>query len=93
MKRVWISTRGPLVSAMTVYEDFFSYNTGIYHYVSGAQIGGHCICVVGYDDTNDFWICKNSWGAQWGETGFFSIGYGECGINATMYAIEGVVPL
>ena len=52
MKRVWISTRGPLVSAMTVYEDFFSYNTEIYHYVSGAQIGGHCICVVGYDDTN-----------------------------------------
>jgi C1A family cysteine protease len=89
----WLSTRGPLVTAMTVYDDFFSYNSGVYHYVSGAQQGGHCICAVGYDDNNEFWICKNSWGTQWGEGGFFRIAYGECGIDATMYAVEGVVPL
>jgi C1A family cysteine protease len=87
----WISTRGPLITTMSVYEDFFSYTSGIYHYVSGALEGGHCICAVGYDDANDFWICKNSWTANWGEGGFFRIGYGECGIDATMYAVEGVV--
>jgi C1A family cysteine protease len=89
----WISNRGPMVTAMTVYEDFYSYSTGVYHYVTGAQEGGHCVCAVGYDDTNDCWICKNSWNASWGESGFFRIGYGECGIDATMYAVEGVVPV
>ena len=89
----WISSRGPLVTAMTVYEDFYSYSTGIYHYITGGQEGGHCICAVGYDDTNECWICKNSWTANWGEQGFFRIGYGECGIDATMYAVEGVGPL
>jgi len=91
--KTWISSRGPLVTAMTVYEDFFSYSTGVYHYVTGAQEGGHCICAVGYDDTNEFWICKNSWTTNWGESGFFRIGYGECGVDATMYAVEGVVPV
>ncbi len=89
--KVWISTRGPLVTTMSVYEDFFAYSSGVYHHVSGALEGGHCVCAVGYDDTNECWICKNSWGAAWGEAGFFRIGYGECGIDATMYAVEGAL--
>lgn len=91
--KTWISSRGPLVTAITVYEDFYSYSTGIYHYAAGAQEGGHCICTVGYDDNDEFWICKNSWGPGWGENGFFRIGYGQVGVDATMYAVEGVLPL
>jgi len=86
----WLSSRGPVVTTMSVYEDFFSYSSGVYHYVNGALEGGHCVCAVGYDDTGEFWVCKNSWGPAWGEAGFFRIGYGEVGIDATMYAIEGV---
>ena len=36
-------------------------------------IGGHAVAVVGYDDTEGYWICKNSWGKSWGENGFFRI--------------------
>lgn len=88
--KTWIATRGPLVTTMSVYEDFYSYTNGVYHYVSGALEGGHCVCAVGYDDNQECWICKNSWNTTWGESGFFLIGYGECGIDATMYAVEGV---
>jgi hypothetical protein len=28
---------------------------------------------VGYDDVQECWICKNSWGASWGDRGFFLI--------------------
>ncbi|MDP9123347.1 MAG: peptidase C1, partial [Pseudomonadota bacterium] len=90
---VWLSTRGPLVTLMSVYEDFNYYSTGVYHYVSGSLEGGHAICVVGYDDPQQCWICKNSWNSTWGESGFFQIGYSECGIDATMYAVEGVKPM
>jgi C1A family cysteine protease len=71
---------GPLVTSFTVYSDFFSYNSGVYYQTSDNVAGGHAVAVVGYDNINEYWICKNSWGKGWGENGFFRIGYGECGI-------------
>jgi len=87
----WISTRGPLSCAFTVYNDFFSYRSGVYRHVSGAAAGGHCVSCIGYNDAGRYWICKNSWGDKWGDKGFFSIGYGECGIDAQMWAVESVI--
>lgn len=88
----WIDNYGPVVGQFTVYSDFFSYRSGIYRKSSSAsRSGGHCICVVGYDDYNSCWICKNSWGANWGENGFFRIAYGQCGIDAAMWGFSGVV--
>ena len=83
-----LSTAGPLSTCFTVYDDFFSYGGGIYHHVTGNVAGGHCVCVVGYSDTDGCWICKNSWGPGWGDGGFFSIAYGECGIDAEMWAVS-----
>jgi C1A family cysteine protease len=88
--KTWISTRGPLSCAFTVYNDFFSYRSGVYRHVSGAVAGGHCVCCVGYNDAGGYWICKNSWGTGWGDNGFFCIAYGECGIDAQMWAVDGV---
>ena len=60
--KTWISTHGPLSCAFTVYNDFFSYKTGVYKHVSGAVAGGHCVSCIGYNDAGKYWICKNSWG-------------------------------
>jgi len=83
---------GPVVSAMDVYTDFFSYPEGVYQYTSGDYEGGHCITIVGYDDINGYWICKNSWGTWWGENGWFRIAYGECDIENNVAAISVSVP-
>jgi C1A family cysteine protease len=72
---------GALSACLVVYQDFFSYGGGVYKHVSGAQAGGHCVSLVGYDDAQGCWIAKNSWNTGWGESGFFRIGYGECGIE------------
>jgi acylphosphatase len=88
--KTWLSTRGALAACFTVYDDFFSYSSGVYHHVSGGVAGGHCISIIGYDDVGQFWICKNSWGTGWGESGYFCIGYGECGIDAAAWAVDGV---
>jgi len=84
----WLANHGPLVTCFSVYEDFDAYSNGVYHHVTGALRGGHCVCCIGYSDTHDAWICKNSWGPNWGESGFFRIGYGQCGIDAMMWALE-----
>ena len=80
---------GPLEGAFTVYEDFFSYSSGVYYHVSGGVAGGHAIKVIGYgvDSASglSYWLCSNSWGTGWGMTGFFKIKQGDCGINQQMY--------
>jgi C1A family cysteine protease len=48
--------------------------------------------IIGYDDDAAVWIGKNSWGLDWGEEGFFQIAYGECAIDSSMWAVEGVTP-
>ena len=78
----WVSQHGPVIACFVVYSDFFAYDSGIYRHVSGSESGGHCVTIVGYDDAGGYWICKNSWGEDWGERGFFRIAYGQCRIES-----------
>lgn len=52
----------------------------------------HAVLAVGYgtDNGTDFWLVKNSWGAKWGENGYFRLkrdmtksDEGTCGIYQT----------
>jgi len=72
-----LATYGPLVTTMAVYNDFFSYRSGVYAYATGSLAGYHAIQIVGYDDVAQCFTCKNSWGSGWGEAGFFRIAYTE----------------
>jgi C1A family cysteine protease len=86
----WIYKKGPVMTGMKVYEDFIHYRGGIYKHTTGNFLGLHAIAVVGYNDVDRYWICKNSWGTSWGERGWFRIAYGECGIgtNFCFYTAE-----
>jgi C1A family cysteine protease len=68
---------GPFIATMYVYNDFFSYRSGVYSYTTGAYAGAHAVLVVGYDDDQQAFIVKNSWGTGWGEAGYFMIAYSE----------------
>ncbi len=80
MKR-HLNDYGPIAGCFLVHDDFFAYRGGVYRPVSETYSGGHCVAIVGYDDSRQAWICKNSWGLDWGDSGFFWIGYGECGME------------
>ena len=88
-------TYGPLPATMDVYSDFYpEWNGGVYKQTSDEYVFGHVITIVGYDDTwggenEGYWICKNSWGAEWGEDGWFRIAYRECNIEDYVYYLEG----
>jgi len=74
---------GPVEAAFTVYEDFMHYSGGIYKHTSGGVLGGHAVKIVGWgvEDGTNYWIIANSWNTSWGESGFFRIAWGECGID------------
>ena len=73
---------GPLLAAMYVYSDFQHYTGGVYqHYGPEPKSVNHAVVIVGYNDYQRYWICKNSWGTGWGEHGYFRIKYGEVNIE------------
>lgn len=82
--------KGTLSVALTVYEDFEAYSTGIYQHKSGKNLGGHAIKMIGWGEENGvpFWTCVNSWNEFWGEKGTFRIlrGSNECGIEGSVVA-------
>ena len=70
----------PFVFGFTVYESFESQavaSTGIVAMPSHGEkvVGGHCMLVVGYDDTKRTFIVRNSWGASWGMNGYCTMPY------------------
>jgi C1A family cysteine protease len=80
----YLQTKGPILTAMNVYRDLYSYTTGIYKHTTNQLEGGHAIVIVGYGEYNGktFWIVKNSWGESWGEEGYFKIFAGDSDIES-----------
>ncbi len=56
----------------SVFEDI-----GLWNPKGSRNLGGHAVCVVGYDDAKFGGAFKviNSWGKNWGEEGYFWIRY------------------
>jgi hypothetical protein len=74
MKQALID-HGPLIICISVWEDFMWYLRGVYHHRWGPRVGGHVVTIVGYNDSQQCWIVKNSWGTKWGEDGWFRMSY------------------
>jgi len=81
----WLDSTGPLATFFEVWHDFDGYTRGyVYHRSTDPanyDRGGHLMLVVGYDDNQHAWICKNSWGSGWGDGGYVLVGYGEADID------------
>lgn len=68
----------PFVLGFSVYSGFESqevYDTGVVNMPKPNEslLGGHCVVGVGYILAEDRFICVNSWGADWGQDGYFTI--------------------
>jgi len=79
----------PVSIAFEVVDDFRFYKEGVYSSdtcKSGSMDVNHAVLAVGYGTCakcgTPFYIVKNSWGAEWGDEGFFKIerGANMCGV-------------
>jgi len=75
----FLNARQPVVIGMKVYANFRAlYNKGaqaVYDHISGDYLGGHAVVIVGYDDTHNRFKSLNSWGSNWGDSGYFYLDY------------------
>lgn len=76
--------RHPVSASYTVFQDFQLYGGGVYQHVWGDVVAGHAILIVGWDDAEQCWVCKNSWGAGWGEDGYFRIKWYDSGMGTNI---------
>lgn len=70
----------PFVFGFTVYTAFESATvakTGQLNLPKSGEksLGGHAVCAVGYDDATQRVLVRNSWGADWGQEGYFTMPY------------------
>jgi C1A family cysteine protease len=88
-RKNWLTNVGPCCAVIRVFDDFFAYGGGVYRHIvdnnpntpDDVERGLHCVEIIGYSESEQCWIGKNSWGIAWGDQGFFKIGYGEIGID------------
>lgn len=81
--------RGPVLTTMKVFEDFFYYRTGVYKHVTGKEVAGHTVSIEGWDDATRSWRIKNSWGTWWGDKGYFNVAWDDTsGIGSEAYSLE-----
>lgn len=75
-----LASGSPFVFGMTVYQSFESQAVAQSGQVpmpspDEQTIGGHAIMAVGYDDTQQVFLVRNSWGTTWGMQGYFTLPY------------------
>jgi C1A family cysteine protease len=88
----------PFVFGFTVYESFQSdevAKTGIVPMPAPGeeQVGGHAVMTVGYDDSQQRFIVRNSWGELWGMKGYFTMPYAyltDHSYSSDFWTIRGV---
>jgi C1A family cysteine protease len=74
----------PFVFGFTVYQTFESAavaKTGLLNLPKPGEksMGGHAVMAMGYNDATERFTIRNSWGADWGQAGYFTMPYDYLG--------------
>ena len=82
LTKIAIANGFPVIIGLRIGKQFFKIHGPLekqdYHSINSKDnkyVGGHALCIVGYDDDLGGFIVENSWGKHWGDNGFFLLKY------------------
>ncbi len=81
IKKAIVLHGGVLTSVKAGYSAFYQYKGGVFETHSDLTMD-HIVCIIGWDDSKQAWLIKNSWGTSWGESGYMWIKYGTSRIGS-----------
>ena len=85
MMRRCLAEGNPIIFGLMLTDKFFRPGPSAYITTPGrndkraAQHGCHAMLIVGYNDRQQVFIVRNSWGENWGEKGYCYLGYDYAG--------------
>lgn len=78
---------GPMYVSICAGSNLQNYKSGVMSKTDGTQTN-HGVVLTGWNDTDGCWIIKNSWGATWGEKGYFRIKYGLSAVGTKVAYVD-----
>jgi len=83
-----ICRHGAIVTGVYATLNFQNfYGAGVYNEPTHGTIN-HVLDIIGWDDSQQAWLVKNSWGTRWGNQGFAWIAYGSNQIGTSSLWID-----
>lgn len=76
-----LCTFGPISVSFYATSAFQNYSGGVFNENNNGNGTNHAMLLVGWDDSKQAWLVKNSWGTGWGESGYAWIHYGSNNIG------------
>lgn len=74
--RAMIDQKHPVIISIAGDNSFMQAKAGfIWKEYSGSGYINHCVVICGYDDSRNAWKIMNSWGVNWGDSGYSWIDY------------------
>jgi cathepsin L len=67
---------GPVSVSIYASPALQGYGGGVFNENNNDQGTNHAILLIGWDDSKQAWLIKNSWGTDWGESGYAWVRYG-----------------
>lgn len=74
----YVAEYGPISVAVQATQNWQQYKGGVLTSSCGSRNVDHAVVIVGYgtDSGQDYWLIRNSWGTQWGESGYVRLSRG-----------------
>jgi len=80
---------GPLAVLIRIDEPLKAYKGGVFNERNPGTVN-HAVLMLGWDDRKKAWLLMNSWGTEWGESGYAWVAWGSNSVG--MYAAWIEVP-
>lgn len=74
-----LSKKLPVIMGLNLWSSFNKINgSGLMPFPDQRKekiVNNHSVCIVGYRSADDTLICRNNWGKEWGDHGYFYLPY------------------
>lgn len=86
-----IMNYGSVISSLVYGDSYLDKETNIYEFTEENYATNHAVNIIGWDDSKNAWLVKNSWGPNWGDNGTFWVSYNDAYISKACVSLNSFV--